>query len=321
VSLLEVRNLRKSYDGHVAVDGLSFEIEAGEIFGLLGPNGAGKTTTMLVIAGLLKPDAGDILFQGKSVPPGDRQFRRHLGVVPQNLAIYPDLTARENLDFFGRLYGLRGKRLRQRIADALDLAGLAPRADDAAGTFSGGMKRRLNFAVALLHEPSLLILDEPTVGVDPQSRAHLLNCVRELGAAGTGVIYASHYMEEVQAICHRAAIIDHGRLLACGPMSELLQQVTPGVSFRVPTVPDSVVDRLEHLPNVTVAVNGQELPGMDKAIRLAWKVPPSRDELRDVTRTALDVLTDHGITVSAIETQESNLEELFLRLTGHRLRD
>ncbi|HID22497.1 MAG TPA: ABC transporter ATP-binding protein, partial [Planctomycetaceae bacterium] len=198
-----------------------------------------------------------------------------LGVVPQNLAIYPDLTARENLDFFGRLYGLRGDRLDKRIEETLELAGLSPRADDAAGTFSGGMKRRLNFAVALMHEPSLLILDEPTVGVDPQSRAHLLNCVRKLGAAGTGVIYASHYMEEVQAICHRAAIIDHGRLLACGPMSELLQQVTPGISFRVAAIPEPVVERLRRLPNVTVAVNGRDVPGMNKAIRLAWKVPPA----------------------------------------------
>ncbi len=195
MSLLEVSHLRKTFGRLVAVEDVSFSVCAGEIFGLLGPNGAGKSTTMNMVVGLLAPDSGSIRLDGQELEPTNRSLRESLGVVPQDLAIYPELTARENLHFFGRLYGIKGQDLKRRIGEALERAGLASRADDRAENFSGGMKRRLNFGVALLHRPRLLILDEPTVGVDPQSRAHLLDCVRALSCEGVAAVYASHYME------------------------------------------------------------------------------------------------------------------------------
>jgi ABC-2 type transport system ATP-binding protein len=224
--LLEVSHLRKTFNGNVvAVDDLSFHVDDGEVFGLVGPNGAGKTTTMTMLAGLLKPDSGSIRIQGRPFDPGRYEHRAILGMAPQNLAIYPDLSAIENLRFFGGLYGLGGTRLQQRVRAVLELTGLTERADSLVKTFSGGMKRRLNFGVALLHQPRLVILDEPTVGVDPQSRSHLLDAVQRLSHDGVGVLYASHYMEEVEAICSRVGILDSGRLLECGTLPELLSNV------------------------------------------------------------------------------------------------
>ena len=214
-SLLEVDNLVKKYGDLTAVDRLSFDVEPGEAFGLLGPNGAGKSTTMMMICGLLAADSGEIRLEGRRLDRTRPESRQRMGVVPQDLALYPDLTARENLMFFASLYHLSGSQLRKKVDEALERVGLTARADDFAETFSGGMKRRLNFAAAVMHDPVLLILDEPTVGVDPQSRAHLIECIRSLQRSGTAIIYASHYMEEVQIVCTRAAIVDHGRLLAC----------------------------------------------------------------------------------------------------------
>ena len=189
---LEALNLRKVYGEHVAVDDLSLAVEPGEILGLLGPNGAGKSTTMLMLAGLLEPTSGSVRLNGQPFTIRDRQLRNCLGVVPQDLAIYPDLTALENLRFFGEIYGLRGERLRQRCATVLEQIGLAQVAQQRAAEFSGGMQRRLNFGIAVLHEPAVLMLDEPTVGVDPQSRVHLLDGIRALAAGGTAILYASH---------------------------------------------------------------------------------------------------------------------------------
>src|SRR5262245_28163715 len=206
MSLLEVSHLRKSYGATRAVDDLSFSVDAGEIFGLVGPNGAGKSTTMMILAGLRQADAGTVTIAGYAAGKGDHALQRILGVVPQDVAVYSDLTARENLEFFGEIYGLSGDDLKQRIERVLKDVGLTSQADHFVHTYSGGMKRRLNFGVALLHDPRLVILDEPTVGVDPQSRSHLLECVRQLAAGGVAVIYASHYMEEIEAICQRIAV-------------------------------------------------------------------------------------------------------------------
>lgn len=247
INLLEVSHLRKSYGETMAVRDTSFHVAQGEILGLVGPNGAGKTTTLMILAGLLRPDAGSIQILGQPQDPDSPEFKRLLGVVPQDLAIYPDLTARENLRFFGQLYGLRGRTLQQRVDDVLERTQLTPNAHNLVRTYSGGMKRRLNFGVALLHEPQLVILDEPTVGVDPQSRAHLLASVRELSAAGMGVVYASHYMEEVEAICHRVAILDEGRLLACGTLAEL------DVSLR------SIEKPVNNLENLFLELTGHRL--------------------------------------------------------------
>ena len=197
MSLLEVNRLKKSFGTHLAVDEVSFTVGNGEILGLLGPNGAGKSTTIMMLAGLIEPDSGNIVLDGHTLSHSDRKSRQQMGIVPQDLAIYPNLTARENLRFFGGLYGLTGSDLRSRITEVLSQTGLADRQNDLTCEYSGGMKRRLNFGVALLHRPRLLILDEPTVGVDPQSRAHLLDCVRQLASGGMSVIYCSHYMEEV----------------------------------------------------------------------------------------------------------------------------
>jgi len=247
VDLLEVDRIRKSFTGQVAVDDLSFSIRAGEVLGLLGPNGAGKTTTMSIIAGLLAPDEGQLRYRGETVTTASTALQSELGVVPQELAIYPDLTAGENLTFFGRLYRLRGVALEQRIKFALDRSGLTPHANRLARTFSGGMKRRLNFACGLLHEPQLLMLDEPTVGVDPQSRAHLLDCVRQLRDDGVTVLYASHYMEEVEDISDRIVIIDHGQLVASGTQEELLGKLPIDIRLRVTGDDSELADCLASL--------------------------------------------------------------------------
>jgi ABC-2 type transport system ATP-binding protein len=218
--VLTVTSLRKSYGDRVAVDGLSFEVGAGETFGLLGPNGAGKTTTMSLVTGLLVPDGGAVSLAGG--PPTAPEVRRKLGLAPQALALYPELTAEENLRFFGRLYGLGGATLPARVGAALALAGLRDRRHDRVSSFSGGMQRRLNLACALVHDPQVILLDEPTAGVDPQSRLHLFEAIEKLEADGRTIVYTSHLMEEVERLCDRIAIMDHGRLLALGTLEELL---------------------------------------------------------------------------------------------------
>jgi ABC-2 type transport system ATP-binding protein len=314
--LLEVAQLAKSYDSHVAVDGVSFSVAAGEVFGLLGPNGAGKTTTMLMLAGLLKPDAGRIAIDGRPFEPGNPEMKKMLGLVPQDLAIYPDLTARENLSFFGRLYGLRGVLLQERIDVALERTGLKQHALSQVTTFSGGMKRRLNFGIALLHEPRLLILDEPTVGVDPQSRSHLLDCVRDLSAAGMAVLYASHYMEEVQAICHRVGIMDHGKMLACGALDELLGRLESALCLRVASVPDErLAVQLRDLAEVRRDADGEATVVLDR------RAGDDSNLLASRLMQVLEALRGAGVELRAVETHEPNLERLFLKLTGSRLRD
>jgi len=311
--LLDVAGLCKSFGALKAVDGISFQVGAGEAFGLLGPNGAGKSTTMMMIAGLLDPDAGTVHLGGQLMLRQERQTRLELGVVPQDLAIYPDLTARENLNFFGRLYQLGGQRLRDRVEAALQQTGLDGRADDYAGHFSGGMKRRLNFAAAILHEPRLLILDEPTVGVDPQSRSHLLDCVRQLQQSGTAIIYASHYMEEVQQLCSRVAIVDHGRLLVCDAIEVLLSQIPWEVELRVEfrTVPRSFVTS----SGVQIERDGEE-----GVLRLQSDAGVGSGAAAAVT-VLLQQLATAGIPLRSIRTHDPSLERLFLRLTGSRLRD
>ena len=313
-ALLEVSDLRKRFGELVAVDGVSFQVEAGEVFGLLGPNGAGKSTAMLMVAGLLRPDSGRILLDGQPLRTDSRELRQVLGMAPQDLAIYPDLSARENLRFFGALYGLRGGDLDARVENSLERTGLAGRADDTARTFSGGMKRRLNFGIAILHRPRLLILDEPTVGVDPQSRSHLLDGVRQLRDEGVAIIYVSHYMEEVQAVCSRVAIIDHGRMLACDTLRSLLDRMSSELVLRIEGPTSRLREELAGL------VELQEEDGLASIII-------SRDQHRDEATlnatlarvTAL--LAECHVHLHEVETHEPNLERLFLELTGHRLRD
>lgn len=297
----------------VAVDGVSFEISAGEVFGLLGPNGAGKSTTMTMLCGLLPVTSGRIMLDGRNIEAGSRKARQSLGYVPQDLAIYPDLTAEENLSFFGSLYNLSGTRLRQRVDQALSQAGLATRRNDAAGTFSGGMKRRLNFAASVLHRPRLLILDEPTVGVDPQSRTHLLDCVRTVQQQGAAVIYASHYMDEVHAICSRVAVMDHGKILICDELSELIAGVPREIELVVPV--STAAENLVLPESATTSITESGL-----SIRLADR-PSSRHSLNHRLAQLMTRLSDQNIPLIHIRTHESSLERLFLKLTGSRLRD
>lgn len=315
MSLLEVSHLKKSYDGNLVVDDLSFSVDAGEIFGLLGPNGAGKSTTMMMIAGLRHADAGSVTIDGRTANGDDINRKLALGVVPQDLAVYPDLTARENLSFFGSIYGVRGARLRERIERVLGQVGLTEHARQYVRTFSGGMKRRLNFGAGLLHEPKVVILDEPTVGVDPQSRSHLLDCVRQLAADGVAVIYASHYMEEVEALCQRVAIVDHGKLLASGTLDELLDRARSDMYLRVAAPPDRLKQRLLGLAEVTVQNEGQS----QIVVRRERRATPAAFNGR--LAAVLEILAADGVEMLSIEAYEHNLERLFLELTGRKLRD
>jgi ABC-2 type transport system ATP-binding protein len=314
--LLEVRHLEKSWGDRRTVCDLSFQVQAGEAFGLLGPNGAGKSTTMMIIAGILSANSGEILLNGSRMTRDEISLRRLLGVVPQELAIYPDLTARENLRFFAMLYGLRGAQLSSQVDMALEKVGLTGRADDASATFSGGMKRRLNFAAAIMHQPMLLILDEPTVGVDPQSRAHLLDCVTSLRQAGTAIIYASHYMEEVETVCTRAAIMDQGVLIACDAIPQLLQQIPLEVELHVNEA--EIPDLRQIGPNIRIERSDS---GSDTILRISSSESLPEAALHNQVADVLKFLADHGLIVRSIRTLEPNLERLFLRLTGSRLRD
>lgn len=309
MSLLEARNLRKCYDGQLAVADVSFALDGGEVLGLLGPNGAGKSTTMLMLAGVLRPDSGSVLIEGRAMRPGSNRCKRLLGVTPQDLAIYPELSALENLKFFGRLYGIRGHKLEERCREVLDQIGLADRCHEPSRNFSGGMKRRLNFGVSIIHRPAILILDEPTVGVDPQSRAHLLDCVKQLTADGMGVIYASHYMEEVEEICRRVAIIDQGQMLAYDSVPKLLSRLPTGLCLSVSDV-SKLNGQLKGLATTTVQ-------GDQPMITLSGEPP----EINRRLPTVLARLEAMGVGVQRIESHQASLERLFLQLTGRQLRD
>lgn len=310
---LSVSHLRKSYGDLLAVDDLSFHVQRGEIFGLIGPNGAGKSTTMMMIMGLLKPDSGTVVFDGQPHDVRNSEIRARFGIVPQDLAIYPELTAAQNLQFFGRLNGLRGSQLHDRIDSVLQITGLTDNADHKVSTFSGGMARRLNFGAALVHKPDFVILDEPTVGIDPQSRTNLLDGVRELSKSGMGVLYASHYMEEVEAVCDRVAIVDHGKLLREGTLDELLDRNQSEFIVFVKSVPSNIAEQLRGIGEVENATNGQT------QIRVQQRLH-SRDA-KSTLQQVLAILDQANIPLENLTAQETSLEALFLKLTGRRLRD
>jgi ABC-2 type transport system ATP-binding protein len=302
--ILEVVGVHKSYGRFAALRGVSFDVPAGELLGLLGPNGAGKTTLMGVLSGLTDASAGEVRLFGKPFSGTDRDARRAIGLATQDLAIYPELTARENLVFFGKLYGLRGAILDGRVKEMLATVELTDRANQRVKQFSGGMKRRLNLAVALVHRPKLLLLDEPTTGVDPQSRIHIFEQVRSQNAAGLTVIYTSHYMEEVQALCPRVAILDHGRILANDTLPNLLRTLDSSVVFTLAN-PATVVERVRAVPGVvSAAANGTTLTVT------ARDLPPLLPRLLSVVGE-----------VRSLEVKEPTLEGVFLSLTGKGLRD
>ncbi len=308
-AVLEVADVKKRFGGTVALDGVSLTVEAGEVFGLLGPNGAGKTTLLSIAAGLTRADSGSVKLFGKAFTRDSRELRHLVGIGTQDLSIYPDLTARENLRFFGKLYGFRGKQLEARVDEVLAAVELTDRAADRAGTFSGGMKRRLNLAVAVVHAPRLLFLDEPTTGVDPQSRNHIFEQVKALNAAGLTVIYTSHYMEEVQMLCKRIAILDHGTLRACDTLPNLLKRLDSSIRVTVSTAPRDFAVRLAAIPGVQCARPAEG--GFTLLV----------DEVGPVLARVASACAASGAELISATTTEPTLERVFLHLTGRGLRD
>ena len=309
--ILECRDLRKAFGDRVAVNGVGFHIEAGETYGLLGPNGAGKTTTISMICGLLEPIGGEIRVDGVSLTPKSVDVKAKIGYVPQDLAIYPDLTGKENLRFFARLYGMKGKEVRSRTDDVLEIIGLSDRADDQAKEYSGGMKRRLNIGIGLLHQPKLLVLDEPTVGVDPQSRNAILESLEQLSDEGVGILYTTHYMEEAERLCDRVGIIDLGELKAEGTRQELVGLV--GEHDRVEL---SAIGDLDAGARAAADISAvREATVRDGGIALIV------DQARNVLPDILAKTTEAGASVRSVEVKEPDLEAVFLHLTGKALRD
>ena len=309
--VLAVRDLRKRYGELEAVKGVSFQIHEGETYGLLGPNGAGKTTTISMVCGLLTRDAGEVTLDGQAIDVGDVAAKAGIGYVPQELAIYPDLTARENLEFFGRLYDLGGAQLRARTSEVLELIGLTERARDRTATFSGGMQRRLNIGIGLLHQPRLLLLDEPTVGVDPQSRNAILESVAELGRQGMAILYTTHYMEEAERLCTRIGIIDGGEIRAEGTRKELVALIGQRDQVRLALTGDVVA----------AARAAGHVRGVASAAAKGDEVKVLTADAGRVLPRLLDAVEAAGAHVRGVEIVQPNLEAVFLHLTGRALRD
>ncbi|HEY1407584.1 MAG TPA: ATP-binding cassette domain-containing protein [Promineifilum sp.] len=317
-SILVANGLRKQYDDIEAVRGISFTIRGGEIFSLLGPNGAGKTTTIHILSCLIEPTSGTAEIAGHAVPGDTLGARRAIGVVPQEIALYDVLSARRNLEFWGRLYDMDGKVLSNRIDEVVELVGLSDRIKDRISTFSGGMKRRINIAAGLLHRPQILFMDEPTVGIDPQSRRRILDMVKELRDGGMTILYTTHYMEEAQELSDRVGIIDRGELIALGTQAELTHLVGEQESIVLHLDQESAgvldaagdeVDLFRDVPGVLGATAADH--------ELVVNVVRAGEALAGVVGRA----NSAGLTIRSVEVQEPNLEAVFLHLTGRTLRD
>ena len=333
-SVLEVDNLVKKYGDFEAVKGVSFSVEEGEIFGLLGPNGAGKTQTISMLTGVIEPTSGTARIGGFDIHDELGEVKQINGLVPQDLALYPTLSARSNLNFFGSIYGLHGKELKERVDDVLHIVAMTERADDVIDKYSGGMKRRVNIAAGLVHQPRLLFLDEPTVGVDPQSRNHIFESVQRLNRErDMSIVYTSHYMEEVELLCNRVAIIDEGRIIAMDTIKNLIALLGGGViHVGLEKVDDDLLVQLSALQGVNVAeLTTQPVPP-----------PPLEEEVETKERELVDTspvvkivaehsqtavvnvisyLNERDITLTSLEILEPNLESVFLHLTGKKLRE
>jgi ABC-2 type transport system ATP-binding protein len=309
--VIEVEKLVKKYGERVAVNEVSFSVQEGEIFGLLGPNGAGKTTTISILATLLPPDGGKVIIGGYDLAREANKIKPLIGFVPQELALYPTLSAWDNLAFFGRIYGLRGNVLKERIATALDMVGLRERAGDAVRTFSGGMKRRLNIAASLLHRPRILFLDEPTMGVDPQSRNFIFEHIERLKAEGMTIIYTTHYMEEAERLCDRVAIMDEGRILALDTPKGLIGLLGGGVIYV--GIATEAIEML--LPAV------RSLPHVRSASYQGGRLKVETSAARPALLELIELCNARDVPILSLEVLEPNLESVFLHLTGKRLRD
>jgi ABC-2 type transport system ATP-binding protein len=310
--IVEVKNLKKQYGELKAVDGLNLSIEENIIYGLLGPNGAGKSTTISMISTLIKPTDGQILVGGYDVVKEASNVRKLIGLVPQDIALYPNFSAGDNLTFFGRMYGLSGKKLHSRVDEVLDIVGLRDRKKDNIEGFSGGMKRRINIGVGLINNPKLLILDEPTVGIDPQSRNHILETVKYLNTQGMSVIYTSHYMEEVEFLCSHLAIMDKGRVIAEGTKEEVKKLEGNYQKIQINcTIDDNVLTETKSLKYVEEAIYEK-----DEELLLLMV-----EEASAVLGDIVTFINQKGIKIRSVKIEEQNLEGVFLKLTGRALRD
>jgi len=303
--MIRVDNLRKRYGNLVALDGVSFEVEKGQTFGLLGPNGAGKTTTIQLLCGLIKPNSGSVCLDGKT-DPTQAEVRFTLGVVPQTLAIYEELSATQNLRFFGKIYGLSGRKLKDSINKCLEIAGLTQRSKERVSRYSGGMKRRLNMVCSLLHEPKVLLLDEPTVGVDPQSRNLIFDTIEAMKKQGRTIIYTTHYMEEAERLCDKVAILDHGKILDMDSVENLIAK-HGGPSHVEAEFEEDLPDRSK----IAQFVEEESMEFEAGRIRFSTSKPME----------SLAMLNRSGVPLRSLNVQKANLEDVFLHLTGRRLRD
>ena len=308
---ISVKNLSKSYGETKAVNDISFSVETGQVFALLGPNGAGKTTTITMLSTLLQPDTGEITIMGHNLNNAAAKAKAQLGVIPQEIALYEDLSAAENLMFWGKMYGLRGKSLKSRVEEVLEMIGLTERKNDRIGKYSGGMKRRVNIGVALLHNPKVLYMDEPTVGIDPQSRRHILDNIKSLNQAGMTVLYTTHYMEEAEELADQIAIMDQGKIIAQGSKAELVKTI--GEYERLTIQIDS--------PNETVLGTWKKLPGVQKISGENGSLHVIVDDSNLILPRLFETAAEKKTRITAVDIQEPNLEAVFLHLTGKALRD
>jgi ABC-2 type transport system ATP-binding protein len=303
--MIEARNLKKRYGNTIALDDVSFEVGKGQTFGLLGPNGAGKTTAIKLLCGLIKSDSGTVSLDGKT-DPTLMDVRISLGVVPQSLAIYEELSAEKNLRFWARIYGIKGRKLRQRITDCLEVAGLSQRRKEKVSKYSGGMKRRLNMVCSFLHEPSILLLDEPTVGVDPQSRNLIFDTIEAMKKEGKTIIYTTHYMEEAERLCDNVAILDHGKILDIDNVENLIAR-HGGPSH----IEAELEEKISDVEKIKTLVDDKDFQFEEHVIRFKTSRPME----------SLAKLNQTGLRFHSIKVQTANLEDVFLNLTGRRLRD
>ena len=308
--MLQAIDIHKKYKKKEVVKGVNLELHPGESIGLIGPNGAGKSTTISILTSLIPPTSGVVKWNGTSIEKNLRSFRRQLGIVPQEIALYPELSAKENLSFFGRVYGLKGDELSDRITSILAKIGLTDRQNDLVKTYSGGMKRRLNIGIALLHKPSILIMDEPTVGIDPQSRAHILDTVKELVEDGMTLLYTSHYMEEVELLCDRIYIMNQGELIAAGTKEELKNLISENQTIELKgSFTESFLSKLKEVFPNAIFRHGEKVMHI------------SIDKHTTPLKSIFDIATLTGARLVSVSVQIPTLEDVFLHLTGRELRD